>query len=716
MTKSLHHLRVGTRSSRLALAQAKAALARLELALPSLAFELVEASSPGDRDRELDLQVSPDDFFTRDLDQTVLDGAIDAAIHSAKDVPPAVRDGLDWCWMTPAADRRDVLVLRPGESVADLPPHPRIGVSSARRESWCETHLPQAERLPIRGDIEARLAQLDGGQFDAILTAGCALQRLGLADRITQWIPLAELPTPEGQGMLAMTFRADDERLVRLRSLWVKPVVFVGAGVGQADFCTVAGVKALQQCDVCLHDTLMDPDLLVHLPRGARAIDVGKRAGAHSMPQYNTTQMLLDHARRGARVVRLKGGDPSIFGRLAEEIEALDHNRLPYRIIPGVSSLSVMGASTGILLTRRGLSTGFSVMTGRAERCVITAVDHDSRLRLPLVLFMAVSAWPELKAQLVADGVSEALPVALVLSAGTSRESVLRGSVGTIGAQCAEAVASSSSKPAGLIVVGEVARYGITRTWGALQGQRVLLTCSDALQSEAQRCVHDAGGLPVPLPLIELTPTAAARDAAAGAAGYDWLIVTSPSAVRCLLAGLHEGAGDVRELPRIMACGPGTLRELRAAGLQAAAVPEQGFGAEGIVALAKERIASGAKVLRVRSDKAGPSLAEALREQGLEVDDICIYHNTPVTPSELPPFDTAFFASSSAVNAFMALWGTDPLTDKTVLAIGQPTARALDTAGLTDLLISPEATVEDAIEHLATHCVNEALHVISRTA
>ncbi|MBT3294019.1 MAG: uroporphyrinogen-III C-methyltransferase [Verrucomicrobia bacterium] len=709
MTESSLRLQVGTRNSHLALVQARAALDRLHERLPAVCFDLIEASSPGDRDRVMDLQASPEDFFTRDLDDAVLSGALDAAIHSAKDVPPHPRDGLDWCWLPEPADPRDVLILRRGETTADWPDEPRIGVSSERRVSWCETQLPQAALLPIRGNIEDRLAQLDAGAFDAILMAGCALLRLGLEDRITEWIPLAELPTPEGQGSLAITFRAGDARFTRLRSLFMKAVAFVGAGVGDAHLCTVAGVAALQQCDVCLHDTLMDPALLAHCPPDAVVVDVGKRAGAHTVPQQDTTQMLCDYARRGRRVVRLKGGDPCIFGRLAEEVEALDALQLPYRVLPGISSLSVMGASTGILMTRRGVSNGFSIITGRGEGGAITSLDATDRLHLPLVLFMAISAWPELKAQLVEEGLSGDTPAAVVLNAGSPVEQVLRGRVATLADDMAAPLAELPGRPAGLIVVGDVARYGFSRDGGALQGRRVLLTCSAALQDEAQREVLDAGGRPLALPLIQLLPGPAAAEAAAVANAYDWLVVTSPSAVRCLLAGVHEGAGDVRRLPPIMACGPGTLRELHAAGLTPDAVPARGFGAEGLLPLAKARMAPGARVLRVRSDKAGPGLASQLRAQGVEVDDVCIYRNVSTGQTTLPAFDTVFFASSSAVEVFMAQWGLEALASREVLAIGQPTARALRDAGCNDLLVSPEATVRDAMAHLAAASVLRAV-------
>jgi len=672
-------------------------------------FEVVTTSSPGDRDRQTDLRESPGDFFTKDLDDAVLSGDLDCAVHSSKDLPEPVTDGLDWCWLPWSADPRDVLVLRPGETRAELGAEPRVGVSSDRREAWCRGAFPDARMLPIRGNIEDRLEQLDAGEFDVVIMAAAALQRLDLEDRISEWIPLSELQVPDGQGVLAITFKAGDERFTRIRSLLVKPVTFAGAGVGSADLCTQATLDALRHCDVCLHDTLMDDALLAELPASATCINVGKRAGAHTVLQENTTRMILDYARRGGRVVRLKGGDPCVFGRLAEEAEALDALRLPYRVIPGISSLSVMGASTGILLTRRGVSKGFSVMSGRGKGGTTSDVSMESRRQLPLVFFMSLSVLPDLLSQLREDGVSDDLPAAVVLEAGSPAECVLRGSVGTIAGMLAERIEGAPQMPAGLVVIGEVARFGFSREWAALQGQRVLLTCSDALQPEARRRVMDAGGVPISVPLIRLTTEPAAGDAVAQCAEFDWLVVTSPSAVRCLLAELREQRVDVRALPRILACGPGTLRELRAVGITPDAVPERNFGGEGILAVARDCVQTGERVMRVRSDVAGPALAEALREHGASVDDVCLYRNEPIACDTLPPCDTVFFASSSAVAVFIAAWGEDALDGKTVLAIGKPTARALAAAGISDVTIGPEATVESAIACLAADCVNRTI-------
>jgi len=698
-------LKVGTRDSRLARVQTGNALERMRESLPGLEFELVPMSSPGDRDRETDLRESPDDFFTRDLDEALLDKRIDVAIHSAKDVPPSRREDLDWCWLPWREDRRDALILAPGRAVADLPDDLRIGVSSERREAWCRARFPAARLAPVRGNIEDRLKQLDQGDFDALLMAGAALLRLGLADRITQWIPLAELETPEGQGTLAMVFRAMDPRLQRLRSLFVKGVTFAGAGVGSAELATVGACEALEHCDVCLHDSLMPPELLSRLRPGAAAVDVGKRCGAHSLEQPEINRLLLDHARRGARVVRLKGGDPGIFGRLSEEIEALAARLVPYRIIPGVSSLNAATTGTGLVVTRRGAHRGFCVITPRKRGGGTAPVNAAARAELPIVLFMTVRVLEEVAQELMDDGMPGDTTVSIISEAGGIFEEVRSSTLETIPGDTA---LMDPGRPA-IAIVGRTLNPLPGRHAGALGGRRVLLTCSEALQPRAALAVRDAGGVPVRLPLIRLVPAEGGSEALREVGNFDAVVVTSPSAVRFLVRGLREHGIDIRCLPRVVVSGSGTAAELRRHLVEPDIVPGSGFGGDALVKAVCGAGLGDGRVLRVRSDVAGPDLAEALRSGGMTVEDCVLYRNETIRYDAMPPWDTVFFASSSAVAAFVSGWGRGELENRTVLAIGEPTSRALVECGRAPDLVSPEATVETAMRCLACRCVAEEL-------
>jgi uroporphyrinogen III methyltransferase / synthase len=720
MTRSSEAFRAGTRGSRLARLQTRGALDAISSALGGLEFELLTFSSPGDRDRVTDLRESPPDFFTRELDRALLEGGIDLAVHSAKDLPAPMPEGLDWFWLPWREDPRDAIILPRGRSLSSLPPEPRIGVSSGRREEWCRGRFPGCRALTLRGDIEDRLAKLDSGDYDLIVMAGAALLRLGLEGRVSEWISLDELAPPEGQGYLAVTFKAGNPRLQRLRSAFVKTVVFAGAGPGGSDNCTLGCARALQRAEVCLYDALVDPALLDFLPPKAKRIDVGKRSGAHGMGQEDISRLIAEEARKGFRVVRLKGGDPGIFGRLAEEIETLDSLGFPYRVIPGLSSLAAATTGTGILLTRRGISKGFCALTPREAGGGAASVGKEARSSLPLVLFMALERLDEVSAELLGEGMAPERPAALVFDAGGTKELILRASLGEIAAAAKAAARTDGAGRPGLLIVGDVARFGYRDDWGALGGRRILITCSEALQEKTAAAVQDLGGRPLPFPLIRLKPGPEARKAVASAPEYDWLVLSSPSAARIFVAEARESGLDLRRLPRILAAGSGTAEELRHFGLWPDLVPESDFGVRGMAEAASGRLA-GAKVLRLRSDKAGGALAAELRERGALVDEAVLYVNEALEGGELPPFDAAFFASSSAVEAFVELWGTGPLADKTIVAIGGPTEASLSEAlaaargaalgegGLAATVVPGEATAEAAIARLAGYFVQRAI-------
>ena len=560
--------------------------------LDGVTFEMVQITSVGDTDRTIDLRESPADFFTREVDASLLRGVIDLAVHSAKDLPCPLPAGIDWFWLPWRAEPRDVFVLSKGRKISDLPDNPVIGVSSDRREAYCTQRFPGGIQKNIRGNIEERIAQVDDGTYDIVVMAAAALVRLGIEERITEWIELDELEVPEGQGHLAITFREGDERMTALRSLFTQAVVFAGTGVGNKELCTVATLNALNRCDICLYDSLIDHSLLEELPSHAQAIDVGKRCGAHSKQQHEATRLLCECACQCKRVVRLKGGDPGIFGRLAEEIEALEKLGIPFRIIPGISA------------------------------------------------FLAATT------------------------------------------------------------------YSYKTDLGALRGKKILLTCSEALQNKAAAHVRDLGGHPIPFPLIRLQRR---RSFQLRLAAFEWVVITSPSSVRALMQLITDQNIDLHTIPKIMVCGRGTADEFEQYGLHVDAQPTSGFSADALIELAAEVLNPGEKVLRLRSDKAGPQLAEALCETGAEIEDVILYDNIRIDHAEFPEFDAVFFASTSAVESFIDQWGADSLTDKTIAVIGTPTAQALEKQNLAPDIFAREATIPGAIASLAEHFVSQGI-------
>jgi len=699
------HLKVGTRGSRLAVVQTQDALDKLQKLFPELSFELVKIETPGDRDLTTDLKLSPADFFTRDLDDALREGRVDLAVHSAKDLPDPVPADLDWFWLPWREDPRDAWILTAGRSLADLPDNPVIGVSSERREACARRRFPGALLKPIRGSIISRMEQLDRGEYDAVLMAGAALNRLALAERVTEWIGLDELCVPAGQGYLALTFRPDDRRLTRLRSYFVKSVRFVGAGVGSEDYCTCGGVKDLKCADLCLYDVLMDEQLLRYLPEHAERIFVGKRCGDHRVTQPLITTLIADYARQGKRVVRLKGGDPGLFGRLAEETDELDRLALPYTVRAGVSALTVATTGTGLLLTRRAVARGFCALTPRAVGGEVAGVSAAVRTRLPLVLFMSVKIAPAMAAQLLEEGWQGATPVAIVFNAGADDQRVFRLNLAELRADPDEL----NSQDPGLLIIGSAAERMFRTDAGALQGRRVLLTCSETIMDKAICRVVDFGGQPLARPMIRLLPCDAIRPRLADLAAYDWLVLTSPASVHCLMTLVLKSGFDLRSLPKIMTCGPGSAQAFAPYGIIPDLTPPMIYSAEGLAAALAERDFTGQRVLRLRSEKAGTLLADVLRRKGAAVDDEILYKNEVIRYPELPEFEIVFFASASAVDSYVAQAGAASLAGKFVLAIGGPTAEALAQAGVHCDCVAGRATVDGAIETLAQRTVGRTV-------
>ncbi len=694
--------KAGTRPSQLALTQTRAALDRIESMLEGVRFEMVPITSVGDTDRTTDLRESPADFFTRELDEALLNGEIDLAVHSAKDLPDPMPSTIDWFWLPWREEPRDVLVLAEGRAISDLPETPVIGVSSERRAAYCTKRFPNGIQKNIRGNIEERIAQVDSGDFDLVIMAAAALFRLNISDRISEWIPLDELEVPEAQGYLAITFREGDEKMTALRSLFMQQVVFAGAGVSNKELCTVATLNALKHCDICLYDSLIDKSLLDELPPNAQSIDVGKRCGAHSKEQHETTMLICECARQSKKVVRLKGGDPGIFGRLAEETEALEKLGIPFRVIPGISALQAATTGTGMLLTRRDISRGFVALTPRLSGGGLARCDSEMKNSLPVIYYMSIKAIEPISQQLLEDGYSPETPAALIFNAGGEDEKIIRTTLEKLPDQSQ----THCIKQPGLILVGEITAYGYRTDLGALQGKKILLTCSEAIQQKAADMVRNLGGHPIQHPLIRLKSRLNAK---LNLEQYDWLAVTSPSSVRSFMEIVQTQKLDYRTLPKIMVCGRGTAAEFAEYGLRADAQPDSNFSAEALIELANQILKPGEKVLRVRSDKAGPDLAEAVRQTGAKVDDIIIYDNEAILHEELPDFDAVFFASASGVESFIAQWGADSLADKTTVVIGKPTAQALEQHHLTADIVASESTIPGAIHALARRLVSERL-------
>lgn len=651
--------KVGARGSKLSLVQTNGAIEVLKKAFPETKYKVAVVETPGDRDLTTPIEKSDPDFFTRDLDEAVRDGRIDFAIHSAKDLPERMADDLDWFWLPSREDPCDCIVYRQDDMFKDKSSG-IFGISSERRRKYVEEKYPNAKIMPIRGAIDSRVQQVRDGKYDYVLMAMAGLQRL-YRNQIPNGIVIEPISTtklepPEAQGYLAVVFRVGDERIVKIRDAFVKAVRFVSAGVGSAAFCTVAGVRDLTQADVILYDDLMGESLVrTYASKKAKLIHVGKRCGAHSMQQTEITQLLCDEARKSRRVVRLKGGDAGLFGRLAEETDALTKLRIAFVVRPGVSALTAGTTGTGVLLTRRGESRGFTVYTPRS-----------TGTETPLVLFMATRMLEEEAKALIERGMPPSTPCALVLDAGGFGEEVRQMTLETV------RNLEGEERP-GLFVVGDVA----THLWpklGAFGARRVLVTCSEAVQERAVTAVEDRGGKPILWPLIKLVP----RELNVMPDEFDGIVFTSPSSVRIFFEVFKE---DRRCVPgTVFTCGGGTDAELLKYGIKSDYSPASDFSAKGLIRMLEmfDDELEDLNILRLRSAKAGDAVTKAFESYGANVTDVILYDNEFTAPSEkLPKFDDVFFASASAVESFLAQYGAAALDGKGILVMGEPTRVAL---------------------------------------
>ena len=633
------------------------------------------------------------------------------AIHSAKDLPETLRDGIDFLWLPWHEDPRDVIVLRKGVSMPDPDEKVRIGISSARREAYCAKRFPNAELAPVRGNIADRIAQLDNGKFDLLILAAAGLGRLGLHYRISEFISASELEPPSGQGHLAVTFRKGDPVMTKLRLAFVKPVVFAGAGPSHKGLMTLDAADALAHCEICLYDSLLHESSLSMMPEGSKAIFVGKRKNAHSVPQSEICRMIADYARQGKRVVRLKGGDPGIFGRLAEEVDTLSALHLPFKVIPGISSMNAASTQTGLLLTRRGAARGFTVMTPRKSGSGDFAmVSPEERSKFPLLVFMGATEVDKLCVELVEEGRPASTPASIVLCAGSDEQQIISGSLETL------PLKTIGNQQPGLIIIGDAAdAKHLYQNIGALASKKVLLVCSETLTEKAARKACDYKAIPIDFTMTKLQTQLDVIGKLAPFKGIDWLVVSSPSSAKILLDALMEISFDLRKLPKIISCGPGTSEELKKFGIIADAEAEAPYGADAIIRLASKIVKKGEKVLRLRSDAAGESLAEGFEKLGAKVEDAVIYENIPVRRESLPPFDFAFFSSASGARAFTDSFGKDSLKGRKCVAIGAPTLNELKRLQPgCDAFMPEKSTAEAAIEALAWRNLADILHDLSQ--
>ncbi|HZU74765.1 MAG TPA: uroporphyrinogen-III C-methyltransferase [Acidimicrobiales bacterium] len=458
-------------------------------------------------------------------------------------------------------------------------------------------------------------------------------------------------------------------------------VYLVGAGPGDPGLITVRGAELLAAADVVVYDRLAEASLLELAPAGAELVDVGKRPGS-PVPQEEINALLVDRARAGHRVVRLKGGDPFVFGRGGEEAVALAAAGVAFEVVPGVTSAVAAPAYAGVPVTHRGLSPAFTVVTGHAGSGPDGTVDWEALARVggTIVILMGVAQRAEVAERLIAGGLSPRTPVVAVEWGTRPDQRSLRTDLAGLGAAAVE--------PPAAIVVGAVA--GMDLSWfesRPLFGRRVVVTRAAGAASALTRRLLEAGADVLEVPTTDIVDPpdgGAALAEAAGAVGSsDWLVVTSANGAERFMDCLP----DARALGgvKVAAVGPGTAAALARRGVVADLVPE-GASSGSALAAAFPDPSGGRRVLLARSEQAAQDLPAALAARGWEVHEVAAYATRPAKPEPelLRQATSAWavtFASAAAVRSYVEAAGPGAVP-AVVACIGPVTAAAARQAGL----------------------------------
>ncbi len=479
-------------------------------------------------------------------------------------------------------------------------------------------------------------------------------------------------------------------------------VTLVGAGPGDPGLLTLAGKAAIEKAEVILYDRLVGTGILAMMPASAEKIDVGKNKGNHPTPQAEINRLIADYALAGKNVVRLKGGDPYLFGRGAEELERLVPLGIRFTVVPGITSAIAAPACAGIPVTHRDYSSSLHILTGHGKENSPPDIPYNELARLggTLVFLMGLSTAGDICAGLIAAGLPADTPAALIENGTRPNQRRLDGTVENLPRRAKE---NAIASPA-VLVIGKVCALAEQFDWMArlpLWGKRILSVSSQttggrlaaALRAEGCQVDEHAG--------IILEPIAPPAPFWRELCRYGWIAFTSRFGVECFFDGLFANKRDIREIAhaRFAAVGSQTARELSQHGLAADFVPEDFNGkslGDGLARL----IGRDAKVLLFRAEAGGADLPDGLRNAGIAFDDVPAYRTIenrldPETRGKVEAggYDAVTFTSASAAEAFAeSLAGCD-FSRITAYCIGETTAAAARRRGMRTTT-SPEATIE----------------------
>ena len=497
-------------------------------------------------------------------------------------------------------------------------------------------------------------------------------------------------------------------------------VYLIGAGPGDPGLMTIRGMEVLEKSDVVVYDYLVNPRLLSHARRDAEIINVGKRAGVKEKSQGEINRLLIDRARKGKTVARLKGGDPFVFGRGGEEAEALSKKGIPFEVIPGVTSASAVPAYAGIPLTHRNVTSSFAVVTGHEDPSKEESnIPWDVLSRIGTVVFlMGVRNIEKNMRMLMDHGKPPRTPAAVITWGTYPSQAVATGTVGSMARILKKR--KDISSPA-IVVTGEVVNLRDVINWyerKPLFGKRVLVTRAREQAEPFLRMLEEEGAEVIEFPVIQIVPPGSYEEldrAIRSIRDYDWLVFTSVNGVAKFFERLIESGKDVRELYglRIAAIGEATAGEIEKKGVRVELLPVE-YRAEGLVEEFERVNIKGKRILIPRAKEARDILPVKLREMGAVVDVVTAYETRKPGKGvsakikkmlDKNMIDAVTFTSSSTVRNFLSIFpGWKPLRGKPALAcIGPITEKTLRDAGFKARITPGEYTVEKLAREIAVY-------------
>lgn len=790
-------IRIGTRKSKLALIQTELVKTQILKYFPNEKIEIVHVVTHGDKVLDKPLgEIGGKGVFTKEIEEKLLDKTIDIAVHSAKDVPMELADGLCLGAVLLRDDNRDVILKR--KETKKIGAGSIIGTSSLRREIQIKQISPDVTIKSLRGNVGTRIDKLKSGEYDAIILAAAGLKRLGLDnDKELDYIYPDEekFISAAGQGILAIECRngdlkdvmaALDDRKARIcleaereflkcldgscnapcgahctvdehgfnfRGMyaydgktpkyavinektdeqWEKisepvnadntdlkfavslakrlvdvlksgnkgMVSLVGAGPGKRDYLSIEALRCIKKADVIVYDALISPSILNEAKMDAELIYVGKRADTIYKKQPEINELLVNLALSGKYVVRLKGGDPFIFGRGGEEALALKKAGISYEIVSGISSSYSVPASAGIPVTHRGAASSVHIITGHEHPAKPSeALDFSviAKEEGTLVFLMGLRSLGNICEKLIKNGKNGETPVAVISKGMTAKQRTVYGNLLTI----KDEVRKNNIEAPAIIVVGDVVGVGKQICeWQSknekkvLSGKRILVTGSRNMADSLEKEFEQYGGETIAISLVETIPDYSdCDDIFNNLEKYSWFVFTSANGVNIFFDRLRDLRVDIRKLAnaRFAVVGTSTKKALGKYGLYADFIPSK-FTSKILAEELSKELTDKDKILIVRGKQGKNFIEDKFSEMSVEFDKICIYETiqderrADEVKRICPDVDYIVVTSGSGAIALRDMAGCE---HDNIVAIGPVTKRDCEEAGLRVKLVAEE--------------------------